>query len=237
MVESEVSPRDEAAFDEYAADYDAALNQGIAVSGEDKYFFAKGRVEWLAKCLAWYQYKPKRVLDFGCGTGSSTPFLLDVLGADSVVGVDISAKLVKIAQESYGSARAQFARMADYQPNAQFDLAFCSGVFHHIPLYQRATSLKYIFDSLRPGSLFALWENNPWNLGTRYVMAHIPFDKGAITLSPPTAQRLLQSGGFRVLRTDFLFIFPKMLAPLRAIEPALSRLPLGAQYQVLGRKS
>jgi hypothetical protein len=32
-------------FDVYAGDYDAALNKGISVSGEDKEFFARGRLE------------------------------------------------------------------------------------------------------------------------------------------------------------------------------------------------
>jgi len=39
-----------------------------------------------------------------------------------------------------------------------------------------------------------------------------------------------------VLRTDFLFIFPKMLGFLRGLEPQLSRFPFGAQYQLLCRK-
>ena len=38
-------------------------------------------------------------------------------------------------------------------------------------------------DALRPGGLFAFWENNPWNPGTRLVMSRIPFDRDAITLS------------------------------------------------------
>jgi hypothetical protein len=32
------------AFDEYADGYDAALTQGLSVSGEDKHYFARGRI-------------------------------------------------------------------------------------------------------------------------------------------------------------------------------------------------
>jgi hypothetical protein len=32
------------AFDEYTADYDTALARGLSVSGEDKAYFAHGRV-------------------------------------------------------------------------------------------------------------------------------------------------------------------------------------------------
>jgi len=47
---------------------------------------------------------------------------------------------------------------------------------------------------------------------------------------------LLRAGGFDVLRTDFLFYFPRVLRLLRGLERLLVRLPLGAQYQVLCRK-
>lgn len=55
-------------------------------------------------------------------------------------------------------------------------------------------------------------------------------------LTPLEARRLVRAGGFTILRTDFLFIFPKMLSWLGGIEPLVSRLPLGAQYQLLCRK-
>ncbi len=38
------SPSETAEFDAYAAEYDAALSQGLSVSGEDKSFFARGRI-------------------------------------------------------------------------------------------------------------------------------------------------------------------------------------------------
>lgn len=44
--------------------------------------------------------------------------------------------------------------------------------------------------SLRPGGVFAFWEINPWNPGTRHVMSRIPFDRDAIMLTPPEARWL-----------------------------------------------
>jgi hypothetical protein len=49
-------------------------------------------------------------------------------------------------------------------------------------------------------------------------------------------RRRLRAAGFQILRTDFLFIFPKSLGALRPLEAMVSRLPLGAQYQVLCRR-
>ncbi len=126
--------------------------------------------------------------------------------------------------------------MAGYEPVGEFDLAFCNGVFHHIPLGERAAVMRYIYNSLRPDGLFAFWENNPWNPGTRYVMSRIPFDREAIPLAPPQARELVRVCGFGVLRTDFLFILPRVLKWLRGLERRLARWALGAQYQVLRRK-
>lgn len=228
---------DQGTFDHYAEEYDSALEQGLAVSGEDKHYFAQGRVRWLSHCLQQMQQYPKSVMDFGCGTGSAAPYLLDVLGVESLLGVDVSAKSLAVAERTHGSERAQFRLLDQYQPAEQIDLAYCNGVFHHIPLPQRASAINYVYRSLRPGGLFAFWENNPWNPGTRYVMSRCPFDRDAITLSPPEARRLVFSGRFETLRMDFLFVFPRALSLFRGIEPFISRLPFGAQYQVLCRKT
>ena len=67
-------------------------------------------------------------------------------------------------------------------------------------------------------------------------MKRIPFDRDAVVLSAPETRRLTRQAGLKVVRTDFLFIFPRFLKWLRACEPALCQLPLGAQYQVLARK-
>ncbi|MCW3097751.1 MAG: trans-aconitate 2-methyltransferase [Chthonomonadaceae bacterium] len=227
---------DAAEFDSYADDYDGALQQGLSVSGESKEYFAQGRVTWLAASLRRLGVQPRKVMDFGCGTGASTPYLLDTIGAESVLGVDVSKSLLRVAERTFGSERARFAAISDYTSEDEIDLVFCNGVFHHIPPPERAEAIAFIMRALRPGGLFAFWENNPWNPGTRYIMSKIPFDRDAITLTPPEARRLVQTGGMEVLRTDFLFLFPNALKSLRGLEPLVASLPLGAQYQILCRK-
>jgi len=117
----------------------------------------------------------------------------------------------------------------------EVDLAYCNGVFHHVAPGQRLEALALIHAALRAGGLFSFWENNPWSPATRYVMSRCAFDRDAILLSPREARALLRRGGFRILRTDFRFIFPRALRALRPIEDAVHRLPFGAQYQVLCR--
>ncbi len=224
------------AFDPYAETYDAACAEALSVSGEDRKYFAEGRVRWLAGCLTRCGESPRSALDFGCGPGSTTPILLGELHLEHCIAIDTSGRLIELARKTYGSPASEFQLVDDFQPSGSLDLAYCNGVFHHIPLEERLDSLALIHRSLRPGGLFALWENNPWNPGTRHVMSNCSFDKDAVTLTPPESRRLLRSAGFEILRTDFLFIFPRFLKLLRALENTLSRLPLGTQYQVLCRK-
>ena len=154
-----------------------------------------------------------------------------------MLGVDVSAESIRVARTRFSGAPASFALVGDVAPLASIDLAFCNGVFHHISPAERARSVEYVFSALRPGGIFAFWENNPWNPGTRYVMKRVAFDRDAITLTPPESRALLRAAGFQVLQTDFLFIFPAVLRLLRWIEPMVAALPFGGQYLVLCRKA
>jgi SAM-dependent methyltransferase len=223
-------------FDEFAENYDESLEKGIAVSGESKEYFAQGRIDWLAGIFEKMSFSPRHAMDFGCGTGTATPFLLGLPGLENLLGLEVSVKSLEVARRLHGSNRVQFRLCGDYQPDGKFDFAFCNGVFHHIPLVEREKAVRYVFDSLRPGGLFALWENNPWNPGTRYIMSRIPFDRDAVTLSPRETPRLLTGTGFKIVRTDFLFYFPRALSALRGLEALLHKVPLGAQYLVLAQR-
>jgi SAM-dependent methyltransferase len=109
-------------------------------------------------------------------------------------------------------------------------------VFHHIPPAERLAAVNYVYRCLKPGGVFALWENNPWNLIHAFAMKHSEIDKNAIPLPPPEARRLVSAERFQVIRTDYLFFFPGYLKWLRPLERLLVKVPLGAQYQVLARK-
>jgi len=229
------SPQPE--FDHFAASYEDELNRGLSVTGEDKDYFARGRLLHLARCLQMLAFRPRRALDFGCGIGSAAPFFLAVFPElRELIGIDVSAQSLDVARRLHGGSRVDFRLMSEHRPRGDFDLAFCNGVFHHIPPERRAGTVRGIRDSLLPGGLFAFYENNPWNPGTRYVMSRISFDRDAAALSPLAARRLVASAGFELVRTDFLFLFPRALRWLRPLEPLVRKLPLGAQYLVLGRK-
>jgi SAM-dependent methyltransferase len=223
-------------FDGVADNYDEELDRGLSITGDGVEYYARERVSWVSRFVDREGAVVRRVLDFGCGVGYATPLLLDRLGAAEVIGVDVSARSLALARERYGSDRARFMTPDDAVAAGPFDLAFTNGVFHHIPPAERAGALRLIVDALAPGGIFAFWENNPWNPGTRYIMSRVSFDRDAITITPPEARAMLATAGFDVGHTTSRFYFPRGLAALRVIEPALSRLPLGGQYLVWCRK-
>ena len=229
----ETQPQD-AEFDSFADDYDGALNKGLKISGESKEFFAQSRMRWLRSrlidCLP-----VDRALDFGCGTGSATPYFFEELDVGFLQGVDPSLKSVERAEKDWKSYNASFSS-TDLEPRGDFDLAFCNGVFHHILPDERDAALQMVHSHLKPGGWFAFWENNPWNPVTRYAMSLVPFDADAVLVWPHQAGKMLKQNGFEVVKTNYLFFFPKCLGRLRVLEPALSWIPLGGQYLVLCRK-
>ncbi|RPI52763.1 MAG: class I SAM-dependent methyltransferase, partial [Acidobacteria bacterium] len=150
-----------AEFDIDAGNYADALQRGLKYSGEDATHFARARVQWLARRLEELQCAPRSLLDFGCGTGASIPHLLSMPNVVEVTGIDVSHRLLEDARRAHGSPRATFVLRSVYEPRAEADMVFSNGVFHHIRPPERRDALDYVSKSLRPGGLFAFWENNP----------------------------------------------------------------------------
>lgn len=220
-----------------STEYDEMLNKGISLSGEDKYFFIRGRFLDLVKNLPSGK-KIANLLDFGCGVGDATLLMKQYFPEAEITGIDTAAKAIKYASCNNSSdGTIHYLEIKDFNFNNEFDLCFVNGVFHHIPIDQRAGAVKMIYDSLKPGGFLALFENNPLNPGTKLVMSRIPFDKDAITLVPNETRRMLTAAGFKIkIKPRFLFYFPRVLGFLRPFEKFFVHIPLGAQYYFLAEK-
>ncbi len=221
------------------ASYEADLNQGLSLSGEGKDFFAQGRLDLVARRLKELgREAPRTILDYGCGLGNATVALSQLWPQARVIGVDTSDSLISTARgNASDNPHCQFHTPETLPEDLRFDLVYCNGVFHHIPVAERSSVLAWIHARMTPGGLFSLWENNSWNPGTRWVMRRIPFDRDAILLSPLNSRRMLKHAGYHLLGYDFAFIFPKFMSGLRPLERCLCKLPLGAQYQILSQRS
>jgi trans-aconitate methyltransferase len=212
------------------------LNRGIRLAGENQEFFIRGRLQSLQRRLP-RDFKVQRILDFGCGIGTTTRHLAERFERAEIVGVDTSADALHYATKQWGSNRVRFRELEELGLERDFDLCYVNGVFHHIALADRPGAAAGIYAALRAGGRLALFENNPWNPGARLVMKRIPFDRDAIMLSLPETIRLVRAAGFQHQVTHWsAFYFPRALSLLRWSEQALSHLPFGAQYCVYGVK-
>ncbi len=155
--------------------YDADLSRGLRLSGENKEFFAQGRLAVLARRLTVHGGSaPLRILDYGCAAGETTLLLADRWPAAQITGVDTSESLIGEARGKIRGSRCAFRVLSELPADAVFDLIYCNGVFHHVAPRERADVLAWIRRHLAPGGFFALWENNSWNPGTRWIMSRVP---------------------------------------------------------------
>ena len=82
----------------------------------------------------------------------------------------------------------------------------------------------------RPGGLMMVFEHNPLNPATRYIVATCPFDENAVLLGAPALRRSQEKAGFDGVSVAYTGFFPGRLRALRPLERFMSALPLGAQY-------
>ncbi len=227
--------RAEAEFDAFAETYQQTLDRAIAASGEDGCYFAGARVDWLRSLLEAESCDCRSILDFGCGTGMGVTSLAERFQSARITGIDVSSASLAIAARRHPDSTIRFEHAADFQPHADQDLVYSSGVLHHIDPCERAHWLAVIAQALRPGGVCAIWENNPWSLPARYCMRVNPFDQQASMVSARNVRKLCREAGLQVFLTRYAFIFPRWLAALRPFEQSMARFPLGAQYVVLSR--
>ncbi|MBO0706753.1 MAG: methyltransferase domain-containing protein [Candidatus Dormibacteraeota bacterium] len=219
-------------FDSFASRYQEVLDQTLTVAGVNSTDVARYRIQYLRQRL---HLLPQSILDFGCGVGLAIPFMLEAFPGSRIVGADVSADSVERARTIHDSDRVHFCRTTELG-EVEFDLGYAQGVFHHIAASERVAAAANVFRALRPGGLFALIENNPWNPMTRYVVRTCPFDEGVQLLRPTAARSILSQAGFRVLACDYICFLPDLAAPLRPLERHLRNFPLGTQYLILARR-
>ena len=222
-------------FDEFVDSYEASCAEGLKLSGESRDYFAQQRIQHTRR-LCSSLLSVRTVVDFGCGLGHATPHLRNAFPGARIVGIDSSRAAVRSARSRYSNAIAEFMSAEEGPQPGSVDVVYSNGTFHHIDPKDRPAEIARVFQWLSVGGLFALWENNPWNPGTRLVMKRIPFDRDARPLSCLTAGKLLNAAGFRVGAVSSHFYFPSWLRSLRPLEPYLERVPLGAQYCVVAEK-
>jgi SAM-dependent methyltransferase len=223
-----------AEFDTVAESYTDQHARSIRLSGESVDYFARYKIEDARRLAEKRGVQVRRILDFGSGIGNSLQPMRQQFPDAEITCLDVS-------EQSLDLCRSKGAEGADFRtydgitlpPDlGAFDLIFTACVFHHIPEDAHVSLLRQLRERLRPGGFFMLFEHNPWNPMTRHAVNNCPFDENAVLISAPEMQRRFKAAGFADPQVNFRVFFPGPLAVLRKFEPALVRVPIGAQYFV-----
>jgi len=128
--------------------------------------FRWGTVAWLAEHM---EMEGLRILEVGCGTGSSTLALAEQ-GA-TVVGIDVDRGAIEVARERLALngltadlRELNAADIADAFTGRQFDLIIYFATLEHMTTTERLSSLRQAWDLLAPGGHLGVIEapNRLW---------------------------------------------------------------------------
>ncbi len=159
------------------------------------------------------------VLDIGCGDGKVSALLAQAAGAGRVLGIDLSADMVRVARERFPAG--QFANLSFRQMDAaairldeRFDVAFSSAMLHWVA-DQRAV-LSGVRACLRDGGRLLFQMGGRGNAedvfgALRDVVARpewracfVGFGSPYHFLGPEEYGRWLPECGFRPLRVELI---------------------------------
>jgi SAM-dependent methyltransferase len=222
-----------AEFDQHADRYADALDKCVAFTGGGSCEWSRYKAAYLRDLLG-RDYAGK-ILDYGCGVGLLSQAMLDEMPRTRVDGFDVStASTDKIAQEL--KAHASFTNDLT-KVGKDYDLIVLANVLHHIQPPMRPGIFKDLASRLAPGGRIAVFEHNPYNPATRYIVATCEFDEDAVLLTRREALGLLRDAGLSGLTGEYIAFLPVFLAGLRPLETCLRWCPLGAQHATIGRRS
>lgn len=208
--------------------YEAMLEKGIGLTGNDKSFFVRGRLDLICREIK-QRISPASILDFGCGTGETTAEWKQRFPASRVWGTDPAIPALRWAEAHNGGKDILFQPLEEIK-NQTFDLVYLNCVLHHVPPKERKPVCEVLRSLVKNEGEVWIFENNPANPGTQYAMWANPFDKGVKKIWPSELQKLAEEAGFQIISRHFIFYFPQWLSWFRPLERSLEKFPLGGQY-------
>ncbi|HTB52366.1 MAG TPA: class I SAM-dependent methyltransferase [Ferruginibacter sp.] len=218
-------------FDDFATDYRSIHSANIKLSGADSFYFVQMKVQLLQQ---FEKNGAAKVLDIGCGDGATALFMQQYFPQWQIQGIDISSKSIEVAthRNLSNASFSVYNGTAISYADEIFDVIFIAGVLHHVTFSLHETIVKEIQRLLKKGGRLYLFEHNPLNPVTKYLVNTCVFDKDARLLKSSYTTKLLQQNKLAVAQKQFIIFFPRkgMFSKLIFLEKYLQWLPFGGQY-------
>ena len=224
-------------FNDYTSTYVKEIKRSVPLVGTNHRVFLAEKASQLVRLASRHfeDGKRLRVLDVGCGIGLMEHELQGRF--EHLIGVDIADEALELARETLPESEfIHYDGTVLPFDDEVFDVAFAVCVFHHVPIDQRQQLIDEMARVVSHGGLLVIFEHNPLNPMTQWIVSRCEIDQDAILLGRRETCRLLSSAGIDRLMQKQILYFPWRGPFWTWLESCISWIPLGAQYYVAGSK-
>lgn len=182
--------------------------------------YSSGQEKWAKELLAKLKLRgDESVLDLGCGDGKITVEIANIVKDGSVIGVDNSEEMIKLAAQRYPADRypnLSFEVMdaKEIRYEERFDVVFSNAALHWVDDHRKM--LGGINRSLKPGGRFLIQTGGTGNAAAGFetielmsaIDEWIPYLKDAKSpynfFSDKDYEKLVPEAGFKPVRIELL---------------------------------
>jgi ubiquinone/menaquinone biosynthesis C-methylase UbiE len=207
------------------------LNPGAAVTYDAVTQYALPPNEtWIRQALIdGVNVKPRRILDLGCGTGSTTIMLKQAFPDAEVIGLDLSPYMLLRSFHKSESAGLNIEwQQGDAEntffPDASFDLVTASLLFHETPITTTQAILQECFRLLVPSGQVLILDGNQKTLRQMEWVNNIFEEPYIHEYAADSTDAKMGAAGFAAVRTEDVWFISQLtsgIKPISAEDPAI----------------
>ncbi|WP_416674473.1 class I SAM-dependent methyltransferase [Egbenema bharatensis] len=179
--------------------------------------------EWIRQGLIdRIRCQPRRILDLGCGTGSTTLLLKKAFPQAEVIGLDLSPYMLVVADEKAKKAglaiefRQGNAEQTGF-PDASFDLVTASLLFHETPPEVSCTILQECFRLLQAGGEVLILDGNQSSLRWADWLTEIFEEPYIKAYAAGSVDAWMGAAGFGDVRTEEVWLLNQVTRGVKPI--------------------
>ena len=166
--------------------------------------------------------QPRRILDLGCGTGSTTIMLKQAFPQADVIGLDLSPYMLVRAEDKANTAGLDITwRHGDAEktsfPDASFDLITAALLFNEIPVAVSQAILQECFRLLVAGGQVLILDESQKNLHQWEWLNYIFEEPYIHEYTADSVDARMGAVGFGKVRTDDVWLIHQLTSGVKPI--------------------